>query len=68
MKMRRATLRKAELTAALTCAFEAGLTVRSTRVFPDGGFALDFGEVEQPSSSSDLDLELMRLEARYGEG
>lgn len=68
MSVRRPAVRRSELTAAFTSAIESGLTVRSTRFFPDGGFALDFGVAEKPAPVADQDLELLQLEAKYGEG
>jgi len=68
MKTRRPALRGRELDTAFASALQAGLSVRATRFYPDGGFALEFGEVEKPTLPTDLDIELLRLEARYGEG
>lgn len=70
MRTSRPPLRRKDFNAALISAREAGFSVRSARVFPDGGFALEFtdAEIEPAAMPTDLDVELMRLEARYGEG
>lgn len=65
---RRTAVSKKDLSATLKVAMEAGLTIRSTRVFPNGEFAVDYGETEVTPAPDDLDMELIRLEARYGAG
>lgn len=68
MSTRRPILRAKDLERALTCAKASGLEVRAARVFPDGGFALQFSDGQPVTVLSDLDMELIRLEAKYGEG
>lgn len=68
MSAKRPAVRQCDLTAAFTSAIKSGLTVRSTRVFPDGGFVVDFGEVDTTPPLAAQDIELLRLEAKYGEG
>lgn len=64
----RTAVSKKDLSATLKVAMDAGLIVRSTRVFSDGGFAVDYGDTEVTPSPDDLDMELIRLEARYSAG
>lgn len=66
---RRPAIRRSDLCAALRSAQDSGLRVRSTRIFPDGGFSLEFADgTERQFGDDRIDDELARLEARFGEG
>lgn len=58
------SLRRSDLTAALSCLRACGLTPRSIKVTREG-FELNLGE-DDNASMSELDRELAEFEAKHG--